>query len=600
MITARIIRPIIKATIRGGGAPTNVNTFAFQPEESIAIASGVLAIPTTSSPVIIVQAETGTTDTLTDITTKVGLVMLRADAGDTITITDNGADAANKIRTRTGADVILSETAYVTLYRKTTTDAWRSLDILERIIDVDELTVGSAIDLTGIIAGTRVPFGGELSTDANLHFTSNVLNAPNVTVGSQLVLTATSVQLKSSGGVQGFLRLHENDANGASYIEIIGPSSLAQNYQWVMPDDAPIAGDALKVASVVSDVVTFEFGAAGGGGITIGDAIGGTPANNAFLYADSSDLLQASSGWLYDQTDAIVAAISTSKGARPIPVMTGAQARAIGSPAAGLWAFDSDKGLPQFYNGSNWLTDMPLPGYGYRINAIVPNRSSSYVVLGAAITVAGGGGSAGEQTEELGVSTRHRTATSVNSEAGYIENVNSFYLGSMAGENGFLMFGGFVLNNASYNETGANTGSRIFFGLTTQGGVVGCVNSDDPSGHRIGFSRLHVNGATTDTNWYITTKDGTTETRVDTGLSFSGAAAYRVWINCPPQGTSIKLQIAKSVSGTITYSNVVTVSSNLPGGSTAMRRALALYTIDAVARDIGGASNWIYSGFNIS
>lgn len=254
-------KPIIGRIVREGINPDNavLGNVKFRVETSVAIASGALVVPS-GQTVIVVQAETGTADTLTDITTKVGLVLLHADAGDTITITDNGSDAANKIRTRTGADVVLSETAYAAFYRKATTDTWRSLDILERIIDVDELTVGSAIDLSGIIAGTRIPFGGTLNTNANLNFTSNVLNTPNATIGSQLELTATSVQLKSSGGVQGFLRLHENDANGASYVEIIAPASLSGNFQWVLPSDTPTAGEVLKVTSIAAGVVTLEFG----------------------------------------------------------------------------------------------------------------------------------------------------------------------------------------------------------------------------------------------------------------------------------------------------------------------------------------------------
>lgn len=763
--------------------------FRLYDETSIAIASGVLAVPAGSS-VIIVQAETGTTDTLTDITTKVGLIFLRADTGDTITITDNGSDAANKIRTRTGGDVILSETAYTSFYRKTTTQVWRSVgqtytagsgliltgnefsvnpDLVLTSVEADDVTVHDSATFD-FISGNRIPYGSFFNTNANFHFTSLVLHTPNLTVNNQLEIQGTTISMKSVGGIRGRQRFYETDTNGLNYVELIAPDSLSQTFELILPADVPSAGqvlavaswsnpvittewitvgsgtvnsglsgrltyypsngttvddasdlsydsgtstltvngivaigssgqieddgggnlqitsndilkiigstrtevtgridvydglrsmggdtgtrtiletndsgqdavhlyrysttqtsqfhyydddnlysialraqatfptsssrvielpantgsvnDVLKISAINGNVYTTEWSAGGGGGMAIGGSISGSPANNAFLYADSSDTLQAASSVLFDQTGAILQLDSTTKGFLP-PRHTGAQRLAVASPPSGLQDHDTSIGLPHFFNGDHWAAKEIWPGFSHQTITVTPNRSSGYVSNWGLITTVGGGGGAAEHSEQYGTATKHTTSASAGTEAGCIANVSWFYRGSTNGENGFLISGGFILPDASYDESGASTGSRIFVGLTNIGSVAAAVNVDNPIGARIGFSRIHVNGSLTNTNWYVSERDSTTETRTDTGLSFSAQAVYRYWIKCNPQGTEITLQIAKNVSGTTTFSNVITANTNIPPTTQALKPVTALYTINAVARTIGSST----------
>ncbi len=147
--------------------------------------------------------------------------------------------------------------------------------------------------------------------------------------------------------------------------------------------------------------------------------------------------------------------------------------------------------------------------------------------------------------------------------------------------------GGFFFNarlafpDTSYDETGASTGTRIFVGLTDQT-LVNSVSSDDPAGTRVGIQRLHVNGSTTDTNWFITTKD-TSEERTDTGMVFTPECVYDFYLFCPPDGSSVGWRIDNVTLGTSTDGEV---TSQLPTEGTYMRGGFQLLSINAVTRNI--------------
>jgi hypothetical protein len=56
------------------------------------------------------------------------------------------------------------------------------------------------------------------------------------------------------------LRLSEADANGANYVALKAPATLAQTSTWTMPADVPTAGQVLKVTSVSTNDPTLEWG----------------------------------------------------------------------------------------------------------------------------------------------------------------------------------------------------------------------------------------------------------------------------------------------------------------------------------------------------
>jgi hypothetical protein len=146
---------------------------------------------------------------------------------------------------------------------------------------------------------------------------------------------------------------------------------------------------------------------------------------------------------------------------------------------------------------------------------------------------------------------------------------------------GFFFNTRLALPDSSYNETGASTGTRIFVGLTNQT-MAAAVGVNDPAGTRIGFSRLHVNGSTTDTNWFLTSKNAS-EDRIDTGLVFTPECVYDFYIFCPPDGSFVGWRIDNVTLGTTAEG---TTTTQLPTIGTYMRAGFQLQTVNAVIRNI--------------
>lgn len=195
-------------------------------------------------------------------------------------------------------------------------------------------------------------------------------------------------------------------------------------------------------------------------------------------------------------------------------------------------------------------------------------------------------------TEAIGTNTQMASAASAAALAGYSGTNLDWVRGSTAGFNGFYYYSRIYLNNASYDNTGASTGTRLFYGFSDQA-ILTATGSDNPAGHRCGFSRIHVNGGLTDTNWFFSTKDGSTENRVDTGLAFTSQNVYELTIICEPRASSIQWLIKNITAGT---SATGTTSSNLPGASTMMRFINVCQTVNATARTISFARVYIEAG----
>jgi hypothetical protein len=156
---------------------------------------------------------------------------------------------------------------------------------------------------------------------------------------------------------------------------------------------------------------------------------------------------------------------------------------------------------------------------------------------------------------------------------------------SITNASGFFFNTRIALPDASYNENGASTGTRIFVGLTNQT-MAASVGSNDPAGVRVGFQRLHVNGSTTDTNWFISVKGGGSEERINTGLTFTPECVYDCYLFCPPDGSFIGWRIDNITLGTTQAGTLVQNVNQLPTVGTYMRAGFQLQTVDAVARNI--------------
>lgn len=187
--------------------------------------------------------------------------------------------------------------------------------------------------------------------------------------------------------------------------------------------------------------------------------------------------------------------------------------------------------------------------------------------------------------ESTGILAKYSTAGTAATAAGSSNASTSFLRGSVAGgSNGFWFHSRVALQDASYNQTGAATGSRAFVGLSSSTGsqVTGV---DDYDTNRCGFVRLHTDTGRQDTNWRFSCRAlGGSETLVDTGVVLTIGKAYDFVISCDPVGAIIYWEIWDWLTGDLLASG--NVNTNLPVATTPMRGIVYLTSVDAVVRSI--------------
>ena len=153
---------------------------------------------------------------------------------------------------------------------------------------------------------------------------------------------------------------------------------------------------------------------------------------------------------------------------------------------------------------------------------------------------------------------------------------------------GFYFDATLYFPDASYDNTGASTGARVGVGLSDT--AFATLNNNDhfrANSNTAAFNRSHVNGGSTDTTWQFITVDGTTRNVVNTTMTFTARHVYRFRIWCPAGSTSVYYQVDDLTAGTVKTGSS---SSNLPTTTTAMNPSWGVYSIDAVARNIGMCS----------
>lgn len=107
-------------------------------------------------------------------------------------------------------------------------------------------------------------------------------------------------------------------------------------------------------------------------------------------------------------------------------------------------------------------------------------------------------------------------------------------------------------------QAGANgiTNSRFWVGLTSNSGTVQMA-SDNPAGNYAAFR------GNAGSNFQCITKDGTTQTVVDSGVAYTTALLYKFAINCD----SVNNQVLFYINGAL----VATITTHLPTSATAMK-----------------------------
>ena len=185
-------------------------------------------------------------------------------------------------------------------------------------------------------------------------------------------------------------------------------------------------------------------------------------------------------------------------------------------------------------------------------------------------------------TEQYGYMANFASAATAGITCGTGNSVTTFLRGGTGG-GGFFYAARVAFPDASYNETGTGTGSRIFCGMTSHTMILTVTANDPASTHVAGFQRLHVNGSTTDTNWHFWTKNGSTSDRVDTGLEFLPGKIYDCFIFCAPSGSVISWRIDNVSDGTSAEGST---SQYLPTEGTLLRGGAQLCTVNAVIRNL--------------
>lgn len=234
--------------------------------------------------------------------------------------------------------------------------------------------------------------------------------------------------------------------------------------------------------------------------------------------------------------------------------------------------------LPKFIGPSGLDSPLQPAVFQNSLWLVQPNTTSSVSAIGGSVTSVGTISHPVPTSVTNGVCANFLSGAVVGNTTGTGSAVAPFNLSS-----GVVSCGGFFFvtrlwyPDADYG-TGA-TGSRHFVGFTDQTMAVS-VGSDNPAGSRLGFT-LSTNLGETD--WMFTSKNGTTETRVSTGMEFTVGKLYDFYIFAPPGGAVVYWRIS-NLTDQISVEGSATV--NLPGTGTYMRAGFQLSTLTTTARNI--------------
>lgn len=231
------------------------------------------------------------------------------------------------------------------------------------------------------------------------------------------------------------------------------------------------------------------------------------------------------------------------------------------------------------YKGASGL-DSPLQPAIFQNSLwlVQPNTTTSVSAIGGAVTSVGTISHPVASSVSYGVCSNFVSGAVAGNTTGTGQALAPLNTSSGAITNGgFFFVTRLWYPDANYG-TGA-TGSRHFVGVTDQTMAVS-VGADNPAGNRIGFA-LSTN--LSETNWMFTSKGGTTESRVSTGMAFTVNKLYDFYIFMVPGSTSVSWRVDNLTDGTTREGST---SSNLPGSAIYMRGGFQLATLTTVARNI--------------
>lgn len=236
------------------------------------------------------------------------------------------------------------------------------------------------------------------------------------------------------------------------------------------------------------------------------------------------------------------------------------------------------RSLPKFIGPSGISSPMQPGLFQNSVWLVQPNTTTSLSAIGGPVTSVGTISHITPASNTNGYCANIVSAATAGSTAGTGHGFNVYNLSSDASAaGGFFFVTRLWYPDANYG-TGA-TGSRHFVGFTDQTMAV-AVSADNPAGNRLGFT-LSTN--LSETNWMFTSKNGTTETRVSTGMAFTVGKLYDFFIYARPGGTTVYWRIDNLTDGT-TFEGEATTT--LPGTGIYMKAGFQLATLTTVARNV--------------
>jgi hypothetical protein len=224
--------------------------------------------------------------------------------------------------------------------------------------------------------------------------------------------------------------------------------------------------------------------------------------------------------------------------------------------------------------------DTPLQNAIYQnsIFLVSPNTTSSISAIGGAVTSVGTISTPNPSSTSYGVCTNIVSAATANATCGTSQALSPLNTSSgIASNGGFFAVYRLWFPDANYG-TGA-TGSRFFVGVADQA-MATVVATENATGNRAGIA---YSTALSDTNFMLTTKNGTTETRVSTGVAFAVNKLYDFFLFYNTATSTIHWRIDNLTDSTSTEG---TTTSTLPLSTAQMRAGFQLATLTTTARNI--------------
>lgn len=334
----------------------------------------------------------------------------------------------------------------------------------------------------------------------------------------------------------------------------LGGSGLTVTYNdgantWVM--DVNVDGSSIEI-----NADTLRVKALGITDAMLAGSISNTKlATNPLLRSNhTGDLtLPATTPAAPSGTDALFAA----RFARMIPLFVGPAGAALAMGDA-QWA-------------RNWWMVTPVSGGSVRTSGTGPAAATSG-------TIATSGTSS---TFPYRFSLQSAASTAARADVNQAMNFFRGTAGDISG--GFEMHSVGRLPDASYDNTGASTGTRIWGGALSAASAT--LFGADRGGTQdlVGFVRAHVNGGATDTNWQFVTCDNTTTNTIDTGMAFAVSNLYAFHFWCATGSSTIFWRIDNLTTATTQNGST---STNLPRATGGINFAMGVSTVDATARAI--------------